>query len=158
VVRDPVTAYIALGANLGDPAAALLQAMDDMDNIKGISLVSRSCLYRTAPIASSGPDYVNAVVEILTVLTAPALLIQLQQLENLAGRERPFFNAPRTLDLDVLLYGDAQIESQSLIIPHPRMNERAFVLVPLAEIAPTRVKPEQLRLISDQSIMRMDTL
>ena len=158
MVRDPVTAYIALGANLGDPAAALLQAMDDMDNIKGISLVSRSCLYRTAPIASSGPDYVNAVVEILTVLTAPALLIQLQQLENLAGRERPFFNAPRTLDLDVLLYGDAQIESQSLIIPHPRMNERAFVLVPLAEIAPTRVKPEQLRLISDQSIMRMDTL
>jgi len=158
VVRDPVTAYIALGANLGDPAAALLQAMDDMDNIKGISLVSRSCLYRTAPIESSGPDYVNAVVEILTVLTAPALLIQLQQVENLAGRERPFFNAPRTLDLDVLLYGDARIESQSLIIPHPRMNERAFVLVPLAEIAPTRVKPEQLRLISDQSIVRMDTL
>jgi len=158
MVRDPVTAYIALGANLGDPAAALLQAMDDMDNIKGISLISRSCLYRTAPIASSGPDYVNAVVEILTVLTAPALLVQMQQLENLAGRERPFFNAPRTLDLDVLLYGDAQIESQSLIIPHPRMNERAFVLVPLAEIAPTLVKPEQLRLISDQSIVRMDTL
>lgn len=157
-MRDLVTAYIALGANLGDPVVALVQAMDDMAALRGITLIQRSSLYRTAPFESSGPDYVNAVVEIQTTLTAPALLAQLQQLEQQAGRERPFHHAPRTLDLDVLLYGDARIESKWLIIPHPRMNERAFVLVPLAEIAPTRVKPEQLQFISGQSIKRMNTV
>lgn len=154
-MREPITAYIALGANLGEPGATLVQAMDEIAALDGITLVKRSSLYRTAPIESSGPDYVNAVVEIQTVLTAPALLACLQQLEQQAGRERAYRNAPRTLDLDVLTYGDARIDSAALVIPHPRMFDRAFVLVPLAEIAPDKVQPEHLQRISGQSITRL---
>jgi 2-amino-4-hydroxy-6-hydroxymethyldihydropteridine diphosphokinase len=154
-MRVPVTAYVALGANLGNPAAALVKAMDDMAAISGITLIRRSSLYRTAPVESSGPDYVNAVVEVQTVLTAPALLAQLQILEQAAGRERPYLNAPRTLDIDVLTYGDASVNSCSLVIPHPRMNTRAFVLVPLAEIAPRLVTQEQLRTVQSQVIERL---
>lgn len=154
-MRPPVTAYIALGGNLGDPGVTLVQAMDDLAAIIGVTLISRSSLYRTAPVGSSGPDYVNAVVEILTILTAPALLTQLQQLEQMAGRERPYRNAPRTLDLDVLTYGDACVDSAALIIPHPRMTERAFVLLPLAEIAPRRVRADQLLAVSGQAITRL---
>jgi 2-amino-4-hydroxy-6-hydroxymethyldihydropteridine diphosphokinase len=105
--QPPVTAYIALGANLGDPQATILKAMNDLALIHGVSLIKCSSLYQTAPLDASGPDYVNAVVEIQTILTAPALLAQLQYLEQMAGRERAYQNAPRTLDLDVLLYGDA---------------------------------------------------
>ena len=154
-MRTPVTAYIALGANLGDPVATLARAMDDLAASSGITLIKRSSLYRTAPIASSGPDYVNAVVEITTVLTAPALLARLQQLEQLAGRERSCRNAPRTLDLDVLTYGDASVASEALVIPHPRMRERAFVLVPLAEIAPQAVTAAQLQSVQTQQIQRL---
>jgi 2-amino-4-hydroxy-6-hydroxymethyldihydropteridine diphosphokinase len=155
VVRAPVTAYIALGANLGDPGAALIQAMDDMAAISGITLIKRSSLYQTAPLEASGPDYVNAVVEIQTVLTAPDLLIKLQELERAAGRERSYLNAPRTLDIDILTYGDARVNSQALVIPHPRMNARAFVLLPLAEIAPRLVTQEQLRAVQSQLIQRL---
>ena len=154
-MRAPVTAYIALGGNLGDPGVTIVQAMDDLAAIIGVTLISRSSLYRTAPVGSSGPDYVNAVVEILTILTAPALLTQLQQLEQMAGRKRPYRNAPRTLDLDVLTYGDACVDSAALIIPHPRMTERAFVLLPLAEIAPRRVRADQLLAVSGQTITRL---
>lgn len=154
-MRTPVTAYIALGGNLGDPGVTLVQAMDDLAAIIGVTLISRSSLYRTAPVGSSGPDYVNAVVEILTTLTAPALLTQLQQLEQMAGRERPYRNAPRTLDLDVLTYGEASVDSAALVIPHPRMTERAFVLLPLAEIAPLRVRADQLLAVSGQTITRL---
>lgn len=154
-MRAPVTAYIALGGNLGDPGVTLVQAMDDLAAIIGVTLISRSSLYRTAPVGSSGPDYVNAVVEILTILTAPALLTQLQQLEQMAGRMRPYRNAPRTLDLDVLTYGEASVDSAALIIPHPRMIERAFVLLPLAEIAPRRVRADQLLAVSGQAITRL---
>lgn len=150
--RPPVTAYIALGANLGDAQATILKAMNDLALIEGVSLIKRSFLYQTAPVDSSGPDYVNAVVEVQTVLTAPALLAQLQYLEQLAGRERAYQNAPRTLDMDLLIYGDASIESAALVVPHPRMYERAFVLVPLAEIAPFRVRPDQLRAVSGQAV------
>lgn len=154
-MRTPVTAYIALGGNLGDPGVTLVQAMDDLAAIIGVTLISRSSLYRTAPVGSSGPDYVNAVVEILTILTAPALLTQLQQLEQMAGRKRPYRNAPRTLDLDVLTYGEASVDSAALVIPHPRMTERAFVLLPLAEIAPRRVRADQLLAVSGQTITRL---
>jgi len=154
-VRAPVTAHIALGANLGDPVATLVKAMDDLATSDGVTLVKRSSLYRTAPIESTGPDYVNAVVEIVTVLTAPDLLARLQELEQWAGRQRPSRNAPRTLDLDILMYGDACIESPTLVIPHPRMAERAFVLVPLAEIAPNKVTASQLRAVQSQSITRL---
>lgn len=154
-MRAPVTAYIGLGANLGDPRAALLQAIEDVAAIDGVTLISRSSLYRTAPVASSGPDYVNAVIGIATVLTAPALLACLQQLEQSAGRERPHHNAPRTLDLDILTYGEACIDSKTLLIPHPRMHERAFVLVPLAELAPHSVTAAQLRAVQEQFIERL---
>lgn len=150
-----VSAFIALGANLGDPVAAIGQALEDLDALDGVTLSQRSSLYRTAPLDSSGPDYVNAVAEILTTLCAPALLIQLQQLESRAGRERPYRNAPRVLDLDILTYGEGRISSETLQLPHPRMNERAFVLLPLAEIAPQRVSAAQLRRVAAQRITRM---
>lgn len=150
-----MTAYIALGANLGDARATVLQAMDALGAIKGTRLVKRSALYSTAPIASSGPDYVNAVVEVTTQLSAPALLHELQALETAAGRQRPYRNAPRTLDLDLLLYGEAHIDSPALVVPHPRMAQRAFVLVPLAQIAPARVTPAQLQAVHEQLMTRL---
>lgn len=129
--------------------------MNDLALIEGVSLIKRSSLYQTAPVDASGPDYVNAVVELQTTLTAPALLAQLQALEQGAGRQRSFHNAPRTLDLDLLTYGEARIQSEQLTIPHPRMGERAFVLVPLAEIAPQAVTAAQLLAVQSQSIERL---
>lgn len=156
LMRDPVTAYIGLGANLGDdPAAALGLAVQQLAGTPGITVTAQSSYYRTAPIDSSGPDYTNAVVEVRTSLTAPGLLDCLQGIEASAGRERPYRNAPRTLDLDVLLYGDAQVSSPTLEIPHPRMWQRAFVLLPLAEVAPQRVSVEQLRAVEGQEISRI---
>ena len=143
--RDEVTAFVALGANLGDPAQALREALRCMSETPGLRLVRASSLYRTAPIDSSGPDYLNAVAEIATTLTAPDLLTTLQAIRN----------APRTLDLDLLLYGSARIHSATLIVPHPRMGERAFVLVPLSEIAPERVTDEALAAVSGQGIQCM---
>jgi 2-amino-4-hydroxy-6-hydroxymethyldihydropteridine diphosphokinase len=154
-LRDAVTAYVALGANLGDAAATVRQALHAIDGIEGVRVVQRSSLYRTSPIDSSGPDYVNAVVEISTLLTAPDLMLQLGQLEQDSGRLRPYRNAPRTLDLDLLLYGSAQIDSPRLLVPHPRMNSRAFVLMPLAEIAPQRVSPLALQAVAGQSCRRI---
>ena len=154
-MRSSVTAYVALGANLGDPAASLVRAMDAMAAIQGVTLLKRSSLYRSAPLDSSGPDYVNAVVEIETLLSAPALLAALQTIEQLAGRERTSRNAPRTLDLDLLTYGAASIASAALVIPHPRMFERAFVLAPLAEIASHLVTAAQLQAVRGQKIERM---
>ena len=153
--RDEVTAFVALGANLGDPAQALREALRCMSETPGLRLVRTSSVYRTAPIDSSGPDYLNAVAEIATTLTAPDLLTTLQAIEQGAGRERPYRNAPRTLDLDLLLYGSARIHSATLVVPHPRMGERAFVLVPLSEIAPERVTDEALAAVSGQGIQRM---
>ncbi len=150
-MREPVTAYVALGANLGDAVATVERAMDDIHAIDGVHVVLRSSLYRTGPIDASGPDYINAVVEISTSLTAPDLLVHLQRLEQGAGRQRPYRNAPRTLDLDILLYGDGRIESSRLAVPHPRMNERAFVLVPLAEVAPKRVSASALKAVAGQA-------
>ena len=153
--RAEVTAFVALGANLGDPAQALREALQRLSETPGLRLVRASSLYRTAPIDSSGPDYLNAVAEIATTLTAPDLLTALQAIEQGAGRERPYRNAPRTLDLDLLLYGSARIHSATLTVPHPRMGERAFVLVPLSEIAPERVTDEALAAVSGQGIQRM---
>lgn len=153
--REPVTAYLGLGANLGDARDTVLQTIADVAGLAGVTLVRQSSLYRTAPLASSGPDYVNAVLEILTTLSAPDLLAELQKLEQLALRKRPYRNAPRTLDIDVLTYGAARIDSAALIVPHPRLTERAFVLVPLAEIAPQRVSTAQLRAVQDQAIKRL---
>lgn len=161
---ERVTAYVALGANLGDAASAVHEAMQALDRLLLTRVARRSSLYKTAPITSgganasqsAGPDYINAVVELETGLTAPVLLRQLQQLEQAAGRERPYRDAPRTLDLDLLLYGSARIESQTLTVPHPRMAQRAFVLVPLSEIAPALVPQTQLKAVVGQAIERLD--
>jgi 2-amino-4-hydroxy-6-hydroxymethyldihydropteridine diphosphokinase len=103
---------------------------------------------------ATGPDYLNAVTELRTTLSAMDVLALLQVLENQAGRERPYRNAPRTLDLDLLLYGDARIDAPTLQMPHPRMWGRAFVLLPLAELAPERVSGEALASVQDQAIER----
>lgn len=155
-MREPVTAYLGLGANLGDARATVALAIADIARCDGVVLTAQSALYRTAPIDSSGPDYINAVVEVRTVLTAPALLQCLHGIEAAAGRARPFRNAPRTLDLDILLFGDGQISSAHLSVPHPRMGQRAFVLVPLAEIAPHRVDAPALQAVLEQAIERLD--
>jgi 2-amino-4-hydroxy-6-hydroxymethyldihydropteridine diphosphokinase len=139
--REPVTAYIGLGANLGDAAAALATAVLALRALPDSELLGRSGMYRTAPVDASGPDYLNAVVALRTALPAEVLLDALQDIERAHGRERPYHHAPRTLDLDLLLYGDASIQTPRLVVPHPRLHERAFVLVPLAEIAPSLALP-----------------
>lgn len=154
-LKTPVVAYVALGANLGDARASILAAMDSLGRMRHTTVQAFSSLYRTAPIDSSGPDYINAVAEISTGLTAPDLLRELQTLEWAAGRERPYRNAPRTLDLDLLLYGDSSIDSPLLTLPHPRLHERAFVLVPLSEIAPMRVSAQALEAVAGQGIERI---
>ena len=153
--RDAVIAYIALGANLGDTALAVRAAIEQMSALPGTQILARSSLYRSAPVDSSGPDYINAVVKISTALPAYLLLSLLQKIEQSAGRERPYRNAPRTLDLDILLYGDAQIQSDVLTVPHPRMTERAFVLLPLQEITPERVSKAALLAVAAQRIERI---
>ena len=132
----PVLAYVGLGANLGDPAAALLAAQRSISTLPGTQLLRVSSVYRTAPVDAQGPDFLNAVALIETKLAPDELLAQLQLIEAEHGRERPYRNAPRTLDLDLLLYGEASLASPRLTVPHPRLHERAFALVPLAEVAP----------------------
>lgn len=151
-----VRAYIGLGANLGDPHATVLWAIDQLGRLPDTVLHACSGLYWTEPVDATGPPFVNAVAAIDTCLNAPQLLEGLQQLEQQAGRQRPYRNAPRTLDLDLLLYGTSVIKSPNLEVPHPRMMERAFVLVPLVEIAPHCVAVEHLRAVQGQSIHRFE--
>ena len=132
----PVSAWIGLGANLGDRLATLRTALSAMGALPGTRVQGVSSLYGSAPVDAGGPDYLNAVAQVQTTLAPHALLAQLQAIEQAAGRERPYRNAPRTLDLDVLLHGDAMLASTTLTLPHPRMHERAFVLLPLLELAP----------------------
>ena len=132
----PVLAYVGLGANLGDAAATLNAALLALGALPGTHVCQASAFYRTAPVDAQGPDYLNAVVALATTLAPDDLLAQLQRIETAQGRERSYRNAPRTLDLDLLLYGEVRLASPALTIPHPRMHERAFVLVPLAEVAP----------------------
>jgi 2-amino-4-hydroxy-6-hydroxymethyldihydropteridine diphosphokinase len=153
-------AYIGIGANLGDARGNVLDAIARIG--KASTLLAASSLYRTAPIDSSGEDYINAVVCIDTGLDAPAVLALLQQVELAHGRERPYRNAPRTLDLDLLLYGDQQIDLHHLHVPHPRMHLRAFVLAPLLEIAPDISIPGRgpaaafMASVAGQGIARID--
>jgi 2-amino-4-hydroxy-6-hydroxymethyldihydropteridine diphosphokinase len=155
-------AWIGIGANLGDARANVLDAIERLARLPGATLLHASSLYRTAPIDSSGDDYVNAVAGLDTTLDAHALLQALLAIEQAHGRERPYRNAPRTLDLDLLLYGDQVIDdAPTLIVPHPRMHERAFVLAPLAEIAPELVVPGRgpvatlLSGVADQAIEKL---
>ena len=155
-----VTAYIALGANLGDATQSLRQAVTAIGAMPDCGVKKISSFYKTAPLETfpghaPGGDYINAVVAIETYLTPHALLQFLQQIELSHGRDRPYVNAPRTLDLDLLLYGDDRIDSPQLTVPHPRMWQRAFVLVPLAEIAPGLVTQAALDAVRGQNISKL---
>lgn len=133
----PHRAFIALGANLADPAAAVRHAFMALADIDGVELLAASSLYCTAPIGLAGqPDFINAVAEIATDLDPQALLALLLGIEAAQGRIRHEKNGPRTLDLDLLLYDDLVLDLPELTLPHPRLHLRAFVLQPLAEIAP----------------------
>ncbi len=151
-MRAPVSAYIGLGANLGDARSTVLQALKAIADLDGLVLTGQSSLYGSAPIDAGGDDYVNAVAEVQTRLSPHALLEQLQSIENAAGRARPYRNAPRTLDLDILLYDQLVLNDDDLVIPHPRMRQRAFVLRPLAEIAPALVERAHLQSVADQAV------
>ena len=129
-------AFIGLGANLGDPQSQVRRAIAALGELPRTRLLAWSSLYRSAPVGvGEQPDFINAVAKIETALSARELLDELITVEARFGRDRPFPGAPRTLDLDLLLYGDRLIDEPGLMVPHPRMHERAFVLLPLAEIA-----------------------
>jgi len=158
-----VRAWVALGANLGEPRAALDRAFELLARLPQSRLVARSSHYRTAPVDAPGqPDYWNAVGALDTALEPLSLLHALQAIETSNGRERSFRNAPRTLDLDLLLYGDTTLDTPDLVLPHPRMHLRAFVLVPLAEIDPDLRLPGHGRVsallpsVRDQRIERIE--
>jgi 2-amino-4-hydroxy-6-hydroxymethyldihydropteridine diphosphokinase len=135
-MNERARAYVGVGANLGDAAAALSSAFDALAQLPETALAMRSSTYRSAPVDAAGPDFLNAVAALDTGLPAADLLRALQAIEKQHGRERPYRNAPRTLDLDLLLYGSLVLDTPQLTLPHPRLHQRAFVLEPLAEIAP----------------------
>lgn len=157
LAADEVLAFVALGANLGDARSAVLDAMGWLGELPQTRELVRSSLYRSAPHEASGPDFFNAVMALATRLSAPELLQALHRLEHQGGRQRPYRNAPRTLDLDLLLHGDTRSDSPTLQLPHPRMWQRAFVLLPLAEIAPQLVSGAQLRAVAEQAIERLNS-
>lgn len=155
-------AYVGLGSNLDAPREQVLRALEELDRIPGTRLVRRSALYRSAPLDHAAqPKFVNAVAQLDTELEPARLLAELQAIEARHGRVRPFPAAPRTLDLDLLLYGDAKLSSKELSVPHPRMHERAFVLMPLVELDPGASVPgrgradELLRRCLGQQVERM---
>lgn len=154
-------AYIGLGANLGDTGATLRAACEALRQLPQSHWVGCSGWYRSAPVGTGGPDYLNAVAVLDTSLEPSVLLRELQAIEQAHGRVRPYVYAPRTLDLDLLLCGDAVCDSASLTLPHPRMHERAFVLWPLVEVAPDLVLPgrapmaDLLAACADQRIERL---
>jgi 2-amino-4-hydroxy-6-hydroxymethyldihydropteridine diphosphokinase len=130
-------AFVGLGANLGEPESGVREALGRLDSIPHTRVVKSSSLYRSQPLGyAAQPPFVNAVAQLETGLPAERLLAELHAIEARHGRQRSFPNAPRTLDLDLLLFGNAVIDTGNLKVPHPRMHERAFVLLPLVEIAP----------------------
>jgi len=140
-------AFIGLGSNLADPLVQVRQALMELESIPGTRVTARSSLYRTSPVGYlEQPDFINAVASVQTTLKPQALLAALLAIENRHGRRRTMRNAPRTLDLDLLLYGEAVFDQDGLTLPHPRLHERAFVLAPLAEIAPEAMVPGMGRL------------
>ncbi|MCU7914599.1 MAG: 2-amino-4-hydroxy-6-hydroxymethyldihydropteridine diphosphokinase [Candidatus Thiodiazotropha sp. (ex Gloverina cf. vestifex)] len=135
---DRVTAYVGLGSNLEQPQSQVLKALTELAHLPNISLTEKSSLYCSSPVGPSDqPDFINAVASLLTALSPEELLDELQSLEQMHGRKRQSMRwGPRTLDLDLLLFSDMTIDTARLQVPHPRIAERAFVLYPLAEIAP----------------------
>jgi 2-amino-4-hydroxy-6-hydroxymethyldihydropteridine diphosphokinase len=160
--KVPLSAFVGLGANLGEPEAQVRRAIAALGRLPRTRLVAASSLYRSAPVGvGEQPDFINAVAKLETTLTARELLDELLAMEACFGRERPSPGAPRTLDLDLLLYGDQVIAEPGLAVPHPRMHERAFVLAPLAEIAADTAIPGKgraavlLRACADQKVERI---
>jgi 2-amino-4-hydroxy-6-hydroxymethyldihydropteridine diphosphokinase len=158
-----VIAFVALGSNLEAPREQVARGMQEIGALPQTRLLARSSFYRTAPLGFlEQPDFINAVAMVETALAPHALLDGLLAIERRHGRVREFQNAPRTLDLDILLYGDLVLHDHGLTLPHPRMHERAFVLLPLAEIAPDAVVPgrgavaDLLRGCHDQRLERLD--
>lgn len=160
---DKVTAYIGLGSNLKNPVAQLQTAWQELDDLPQSHLLQQSSLYQSSPMGPADqPDYINAVAALETELSADDLLSQLQRLESLHQRVRKERWGPRTLDLDLLLYGDNVIQSEHLTVPHPGLAERNFVLLPLFEIAPALKLPDNQALAdlvntcSEQGLQRLD--
>ena len=141
-MNPPVTAVVALGSNLDDPEAHVRRAFADLARLPETWVAARSALYRTAPVGhAEQPSFVNACAKMETRLSARALLDHLLAIEREHGRTRTVPNGPRTLDLDIVLYGGATIEEAGLSVPHPRAHERAFVLAPLVDVWPEAVIP-----------------
>jgi 2-amino-4-hydroxy-6-hydroxymethyldihydropteridine diphosphokinase len=156
--------FIALGANLGNPVLTVQAAILALRELPQTEFVAASSLYRTAPVGlRHQPDFINAVVELIAVLPAPTILESLFAIEARFGRRRTVKNAPRTLDLDLLLFGDELSDDPAMTLPHPRLHERAFVLAPLAEIAPQLLIPGRGRVAdlllqcADQQIEKLDS-
>ncbi len=160
---DAVTiAYVGIGSNLDGPARQVEQALLELDRLPHSRVVKRSSLYKSAPVGyASQPDFVNAVAQVETGIAAERLLAELQEIEARHGRQRSFANAPRSLDLDLLLFEKLQIKTERLTIPHPRMHERAFVLKPLVEISPEVLIPgigsarDSLKNVENQAVERI---
>ncbi|MBN3817405.1 2-amino-4-hydroxy-6-hydroxymethyldihydropteridine diphosphokinase [Paraburkholderia sp. Se-20369] len=156
-------AYVGLGANLGDARQTLKDAVVCLAQQRTISILDKSSLYRTAPFEAGGDDFYNCVVKLDTTLSARDLLALCQKIEHHFGRERPYRNAPRTLDLDILLFGTDSIDEPDLIVPHPRLTDRAFALVPLVEIDPALDIPARgradafLAAVADQRVEKVQT-
>jgi 2-amino-4-hydroxy-6-hydroxymethyldihydropteridine diphosphokinase len=158
-----VPVFVALGSNLDDPARHVLDGFAELARIPGVTLQARSSLYRTAPLGyADQPDFINAVAELCTTLSPLDLLAALQLIERTHGRRREFANAPRTLDLDLIAFGGLRRQCDDLVLPHPRAHRRAFVLLPLLEIAPDCVLPgigpaaDWLGFCANQGITRLD--
>lgn len=162
MVPRAIRAWVGLGANLGDAASTLRAAAHALAALPETRVVALSSVWRSAPIESSGPDYLNAVVALDTALEPEALLFALQGIEQAHGRERPYRNAPRTLDLDLLLHGSTRCCTPTLTLPHPRIRQRAFVLAPLLEIDPSLSEPggdpfaRSMPGVAEQRLERLD--
>jgi 2-amino-4-hydroxy-6-hydroxymethyldihydropteridine diphosphokinase len=155
------TAYIGLGANLGNARETVMRAASEIAELPGVRNTRLSPLYRSAPVDAGGPDYVNGVLQVEATLAADALLRAMQDIEIRHGRQRPYRNAPRSLDLDLLLYGSEKRVSDFLTLPHPRMHERAFVLMPLRDLTPELVLAQGslddlITACHDQRLERLD--
>jgi 2-amino-4-hydroxy-6-hydroxymethyldihydropteridine diphosphokinase len=154
-------ACVGLGANLGDARGTLGQAAEALGRLPLTTMVALSPTYRSAPVDAAGPDFFNAVALLRTQLPPEELLAQLHGIEQLHGRLRSYRNAPRTLDLDLLLYGDRCIATPQLMVPHPRLHQRAFALRPLADVWPDAVIPglgpvaDWLPKVADQRVEKL---